>query len=201
MSSSAGPPSQAWDSSFLTHAEVAKRFEEFDRDGDGFITVAECRAAIDRLEGELSEGVARESVVPWDMGNDGVVDYFEFMDHFMHKDSPEGQSDNASSKKFDSISDLVKHCIVKDIRFMGRNLTREAKAELIKTFKLIDLDRDGFIDREEMRMALKNMSPNVPILEIDTKVTHIFESADVNKDGVIDLYEFSARAVHEGLYS
>lgn len=203
MSTMATAPVEAWESSFLTHAEVAKRFEEFDLDGDGFITVASARAAIDRLEGEFNGGIARESVLPWDNDfDDSIVDYFEFMDHFMNSESPESQSDGASNKKFDSIADLLKYCIVKgDQAKKGNRERRQAKVELIKTFKLIDVDQDGFIDREEMRIALRDMSPDAAMLEIDVKLNNIFAAADVNQDGVIDLYEFSARAVHDGLYS
>merc|ERR1712176_1409094 len=80
---------KAWNIDFLTHAEVAKRFEEFDRDGNGFITVAECRAALDRLEREISDGVVRESMWSRDHNNDGVVDYFEFMDYFLNTNPEE----------------------------------------------------------------------------------------------------------------
>ncbi len=36
------------------------------------------------------------------------------------------------------------------------------RAELIQSFKLIDLDGDGIISRDEVGVALKSMSPEVP---------------------------------------
>jgi calmodulin len=183
----------------LTHAEVAKRFEEFDADGDGFITVAECRAALDRLEREVSDGVVRESILRWDLDNDGVVDYFEFMDYFLNTSPPEGHAEVAD-KQFESISDLLQHCIVKEGVPLATRLNRQAKAELIDSFKLVDLDGDGFLSRDELRVALKSMSPNAPRAGIESQLNHMFAAADINLDGFIDLYEFSARAVQEGLY-
>merc|ERR1712125_285171 len=185
-----------WDAGFLTHAEVAKRFEEFDRDGNGLISIAECRAAMDRLEREISDGVVRESMFSWDLNHDGVVDYFEFMDYFL-KISPDKR---AEAEQFDSIETLLLHCTVKEDASIAHNLTRQAKAELIQSFKLIDLDGDGFISKEEMKVALKSMNPDTPASQIQTKIEHIFEIADKNSDGFIDLYEFSARAVQDGLY-
>lgn len=192
---------KAWDSSFLTHAEVAKRFEEYDQDGDGFITVAACRAAIDRLEREVSDGVVRDSIISWDLQEDGVVDYFEFMDFFLNTSPPDDHTECSPSSKFNSINDLLQHCIVKGDTPLANHLTREAKTELIKSFKLIDLDGDGFISPYELRVALKSMSPDVTAPEIESKINSIFATADMNSDGFIDLYEFSARAVQQGLYN
>jgi Ca2+-binding EF-hand superfamily protein len=187
----------SWDFGFLTHAEVAKRFEEFDRDGNGFITVAECRAAMDRLEREISDGVVRESMFTWDQNHDGVVDYFEFMDYFLQTNGDK----HAEKEQFDSIEEVLHHCIVKDNASIANNMTRQAKTELIQNFKLIDLDSDGFISKGEMMIALKTMSPDASAAQIQESLEHIFKTADANSDGLIDLYEFSARVVQDGLYS
>jgi calcium-binding protein CML len=189
---------KSWDAGFLTHAEVAKRFEEFDRDGDGFITVAECRAAMDRLGREISQGIVQDNMFAWDSDHDGIVDYFEFMDYFLTLTPP---SDDGEAKQFDSIEALLHHCVVKDGAPIASNLTRQAKAELIKSFKLMDLDGDGFISPEEMTVALRGMSPDTPKIQIEAVMEKMFKAADRDSNGLIDLYEFSSRAVQEGLYS
>jgi Ca2+-binding EF-hand superfamily protein len=193
---------KSWNIDFLTHAEVAKRFEEFDRDGNGFITVAECRAALDRLEREISDGVVRESMWSWDHNNDGVVDYFEFMDFFLNV-TPETHADctHATSVQFDSIDALLQHCVVKPEATIANSLSRQAKVELINTFKHLDLDSDGFLSPDELRVALKSMSPSTPAREIERTVETMIAEGDKNGDGLIDLYEFSTRAVQQGLYS
>jgi len=187
---------------FLTHAEVAKRFEEFDQDGDGIITIDECRAAMDRLEREISDGVVRESMWSWDSSKDGVVDYFEFMDHFLSTTLASEHADcsHESGKRFESIEALLKHCTITDATPIAGTLSRSAKMELIKSFKFMDLDNDGFLSREELDIALKCMSPSSSSIERNLSLNHIFDIADKNSDGFIDLYEFSSKVVQQGLY-
>jgi len=193
--------SRSWNHSFLTHAEVAKRFEEFDEDGDGLITVAECRAAVDRLDRELSDGFVRESIWKWDYNKDGVVDYFEFMDYFLRDYSKEhAESEGDSQVQFDSIDELLQHCTIKDNIPMTRSLSRQAKAELINSFKLMDTNKDGFLDKTELQVALKSMNPDFSAGQIEIMLGDILVKGDRNEDGLIDLYEFSAKAVQQGLY-
>jgi len=189
--------SRSWNHRFLTHAEVAKRFEEFDEDGDGLITVAECRAAVDRLDRELSDGVVRESIWKWDYNKDGVVDYFEFMDYFL-KDNAEEHAE--SQIEFDSIDQLLQHCTLEDSTPTTRSLSRHAKAELINSFKLMDTNKDGFLDKEELEVVLKSMNPDLSAGQINIILGDIIVKGDRNGDGLIDLYEFSAKAVQQGLY-
>jgi Ca2+-binding EF-hand superfamily protein len=184
----------------LTHAEVAQRFEEFDQDGDGFITVAECQAAMEGLEREIGDGCVRESMWAWDQDQDGVVDYFEFMDYFLSTDKSHAEG-SSPGKQFDSLDALLQHCTVKEDASIASNLSRGAKMELINSFKLLDLDKDGFLDREELSLGLKSMNTDLSTQEIDSTITRFFEVADKNSDGLIDLYEFSTQAVQQGLYS
>jgi Ca2+-binding EF-hand superfamily protein len=196
-------PAVSWNHDFLTHAAVAKRFEEFDRDGDGFITLTECRAAIERLENELSDGQVRESLWAWDGTNDNErVDYFEFMEHFVANPAQDqADSSQEPEKKFDSIDQLLQHCVVKEDTSVAARLSRDAKTELIKQFKLIDLDNDGYLDRYELTTALKAMNPDMSSRAIEFTLQNFFDVADKNSDGLIDLYEFSTRIVQQGLYS
>jgi len=194
--------SRSWDHSFLTHAEVAKRFEEFDEDGDGLITVAECKAAMDRLGREISNGVVRDSMWKWDANADGVVDYFEFMDYFLQTNSgDDAAGEDDEGMEFDSVDALLQHCTVKDSASLAGNLSRQAKLELVKSFNLMDTNNDGFLDREELMVALRSMDPDASAIQIDMLLGDIIAKGDKDGNGLIDLYEFSSRAVQEGLYS
>merc|ERR1711879_212789 len=179
-------------SNFLTHGEVAKRFEEYDRAGDGFITVAELRAAMDRLEREISDGIIRESIWEWDHNGDGVVDYFEFMDHFLQK--PAGTAKANEGTEFDSLDALLAHCTIKHGASITESTqTRKEKLDMVKSFRKIDLDGDGFISPEELRIALTAKTPKRAADEIESILTTMFAEADKNHDGLIDMYEFSTR--------
>eukprot|EP00931_Biecheleriopsis_adriatica_P080011 TRINITY_DN5336_c0_g1_i1.p1 TRINITY_DN5336_c0_g1~~TRINITY_DN5336_c0_g1_i1.p1 ORF type:complete len:236 (-),score=51.17 TRINITY_DN5336_c0_g1_i1:230-937(-) len=194
--------SRSWDHGFLTHAEVAKRFEEFDHDGDGLITVAECKAAMDRLGREISNGVVRDSMWKWDSNADGVVDYFEFMDYFLQTNSgDDAAGEDDEGMEFDSVDALLQHCTVKDSASLAGNLSRQAKLELVKSFNLMDTNNDGFLDREELMVALRSMDPDASAIQIDMLLGDIIAKGDKDGNGLIDLYEFSSRAVQEGLYS
>jgi len=193
--------SRLWDHGFLTHAEVAKRFEEFDKDGDGLITVAECKAAMDRLEREISDGVVRESMWKWDTNADGAVDYFEFMDYFLQTKPEEDDAAGEHGRmEFDSVDALLQHCTIKDTTSVAGKLSRKAKIELIETFNLLDTNSDGFLDKEELLMSLRSMNPDASAMQIDALLGDIIAKGDRNDDGLIDLYEFSSRAVQQGLY-
>lgn len=194
---------KASDGGFLTLAYVAKRFEEFDKDQDGFITVGECRAAMERLESEVTDGLVHESIIAWDAPNDGVFDYFEFMDHFLSTTLPEehGEFSYALERQLNSINVMLNHCIAKGDGPISNSQTRQARAELINTIKHTDLDDDGLISPDELRVALRSMSPDVPATAIESKLDDMFVVADTECNCFIDLYEFSARVVQQGLYS
>merc|ERR1712032_42676 len=166
--------SRSWNHTFLTHAEVAKRFEEFDMDEDGLITVAECRAALDRLDRELSDGFVRESIWKWDYNKDGVVDYFEFINYFLRDHAADHAGcDHDSHMEFNSIDELLQHCT----------------------------NKDSFLDKDELQVAMKSMNPDLSAGQINIMIGDIVNKGDRNGDSLIDLYEFSSFAVQQGLYS
>merc|ERR1719213_929332 len=140
---------------------------------------------MDRLEREISDGHVRESMWSWDKNGDGVVDYFEFMEYFLSTEPQEDHGDCAHDPgmQFDSLDSLLQHCIVKEDASVAGNLSREAKVELIKAFKLLDLNNDGFLDQDELRIGLKGMSPDLSAREIEVILKRFSDVADKNSDG------------------
>lgn len=54
-----------------------------------------------------------------------------------------------------------------------------------EAFDSIDVDRNGYIDRNEFVNAYLNINPNVSISQLET----LFMECDTNDDGVIDFDE------------
>lgn len=181
-----------WQSKLPTYAEVAKRFERFDKDGDGLITTAELHAAMDRMESEISDGIVCESSA-WDANADGVVDYYEFLHYFMDTSRP-GRADSADASTFNSLNTLVVHCTTDHATAAtDTSIERQQKVTLIQMFREIDSDNDGFISAEELRaILLKKLPANTSVL-IEDLIVRIFQESDAINDGLIDVYEFSSR--------
>ena len=58
---------------------------------------------------------------------------------------------------------------------------------LLKAFELFDTDRDGLVSKEEVRSTLQASGKDLS----DSELEICFNEADTNKDGKIDVTEFS----------
>ena len=81
-------------------------------------------------------------------------------------------------------SDLIKS-------FVGTSDSAFGQAVLRQLFKYVDTDNSGYIDKEELSVALSLLG--FRWLK-EKQVNAIFERADVNKDGMISLEEFMDEA-------
>ena len=81
-------------------------------------------------------------------------------------------------------SDLIKS-------FVGTSDSAFGQAVLRQLFKYVDTDNSGYIDKEELSVALSLLG--FKWLK-EKQVNAIFERADVNKDGMISLEEFMDEA-------
>jgi calmodulin len=61
------------------HQALREAFARYDRDGDGFITVAEYRALATSLGQEIGQELAEEMVSAMDLDGDGRIDFAEFV--------------------------------------------------------------------------------------------------------------------------
>ena len=60
-------------------AQLKAVFQEFDLDGDGFLSAEELRAAMVRFDEHLTEGEAKALVERYDRGSDGRLNVDEFL--------------------------------------------------------------------------------------------------------------------------
>lgn len=67
------------------------------------------------------------------------------------------------------------------------------ETEILELFDKYDLDKNGYLDMEEIRAAMKDMysflkSLNIPFTDYD--IDEMVKNADSNSDGKIDIKEF-----------
>jgi len=189
----------SWPRDFLTRAEVAKRFEEFDTNGDGFLSPQEVQSAIDCLRAELNDGSDADSLWHADHDKNGFIDYHEFMTYFMgfkqeEDDTISGEDAFAyyGLSPFSSWDVLLEYCSVMHATDLMGNKTRNAYIALIKEFKSLDENGDGFLSEDELRSALLKTHPESGEAQIRNALAAMFTKADANKDGQVDFYEFAS---------
>jgi len=70
---------------------------------------------------------------------------------------------------------------------MMENQTSGGDEEMLSAFKAFDKNGDGFITKEELKLAMKNMGENLSAKELE----EMMKSADTSGDGRIDYKEFA----------
>merc|ERR1739844_873703 len=94
------------------------------------------------------------------------------------------QLNKVRAKAISIHSDLIKS-------FVGTSDSAFGQAGLQQLFKYVDADNSGYIDKEELAVALSLLG--FKWLK-EKQVNAIFDRADVNKDGMISLEEFMNEA-------
>ncbi|XP_060192709.1 calcium-dependent protein kinase 18-like [Lycium barbarum] len=132
-------------------ADVRDQFAAIDVDKNGVITLEEMRQALAKdLPWKMKESRVLEILQAIDSNTDGLVDFSEFVAATLH------------------IPQLEEHNLIK--------WQQRSQA----AFEKFDVDRDGFITPEELRMHTGLKGSIDPLLE----------EADIDKDGKISLSEF-----------
>ncbi|XP_022926486.1 calcium-dependent protein kinase 28-like [Cucurbita moschata] len=132
-------------------ADLRDQFDAIDVDKNGFISLEEMRHALAKdLPWKLKESRVLEILQAIDVNTDGLVDFTEFVAATLH------------------VHQLEEHDSVK--------WHQRSQA----AFEKFDIDKDGFITPEELRMHTGLKGSIHPLLE----------EADIDKDGKISLSEF-----------
>merc|ERR1712215_232852 len=148
-------------------AQIKAQFSTLDQNGDGMITVAEVRQALNKAGQDYTVKDVQKRVKKADRNGDGRVVWQEFLEmmgeHFHKSASREG---------------------VKIIE--SKDATVEEYDEAMHAFRMFDKNSDGKIDIEELKVAMKELD-----LESDSaKVEQLLKDLDKNGDGTIDYVEF-----------
>merc|ERR1719481_2335601 len=146
---------------FATEAEVKAAFNSWDSNKDGQISFAELKAAVQRSGQKLSDEDINAIFVVGDADQNGEIDLGEFMAMMMPTSSD-------VVAKFRAIRKTVK--------------------DVQQSFKQIDRDGNGTIDKQELTAALKSSGGNFTQQDIDT----LFAAGDIDGNGEIDYEEFIA---------
>ncbi|KAF9678607.1 hypothetical protein SADUNF_Sadunf07G0052100 [Salix dunnii] len=132
-------------------ADLKDQFDAIDVDKNGAISLEEMRQALAKdLPWKLKESLVLEIVQAIDSNTDGIVDFTEFVAAALHVH----QLEEHNSEKWQLRSQAA--------------------------FEKFDIDRDGYITPEELRMHSGLRGSIDPLLE----------EADIDKDGRISLSEF-----------
>ncbi|XWS33861.1 hypothetical protein CRYUN_Cryun22dG0119400 [Craigia yunnanensis] len=132
-------------------ADLRDQFDAIDEDKNGSISLEEMRQALAKdLPWKLRESLVLEILQAIDSNTDGLVDFTEFVAAALHVN----QMEEHDSDKWQLRSQAA--------------------------FEKFDVDRDGFITPEELRMHTGLRGSIDPLLE----------EADIDKDGKISLSEF-----------
>ncbi|XP_078440698.1 calcium-dependent protein kinase 28 [Wolffia australiana] len=132
-------------------ANLRDQFDAIDVDKNGAISLEEMRQALSKdLPWKVKEPRVMEILQAMDSNTDGLVDFDEFVAATLHV----RQLEEHDSKKWEARSQAA--------------------------FEKLDVDRDGFITPEELKLHTGLKSSIEPLLE----------EADMDKDGKINLNEF-----------
>ena len=211
---------------------LKKLFSDFDRDGDGLITLSELRMAlldfycyflreifekVDKnkdqridfkefsdlvvaLETKYGElritkatvgSTVQNTFEDFDKDKDGLVTLDEIRLHLL--EVGEGSSENELQHLFgkaDKNGDgkIDKNEFKELVELLrGKEGPLKIHPDLVKVFEQFDTDHDGLISKEEVRSTLRAIGKEISDPDLDS----CFNESDSNKDGKIDITEFS----------
>ena len=71
--------------------------------------------------------------------------------------------------------------------------TTEEKSQLLEMFQNYDTDKNGILDHNEVKEAIKDMNSHLELLGLglsDKDIEEMIQRADKNQDGKIQIEEF-----------
>ncbi|XP_071113250.1 calmodulin-like isoform X2 [Haliotis cracherodii] len=141
--------------------ELKQAFDLFDKNNDGKISCEELGCVLRSLGHDYTQPEVEEMIKNADKNENGFVEYDEFLI-------------------------LMKRWAANHAARAEAEVT-EAEEKTKETFKVFDMDGNGYIDKHELRYVMRRLGENLE--EEDVKA--MFQLADLNGDGLIDFDEFN----------
>ena len=128
----------------------------------------------------------------FDKDKDGLVTLDEIRNHLL--EIGKGISENElkdlfgkADKNSDGKIDVTEFKELLEL-LSGKERESKINPDLVKVFEQFDSDHDGLISKEEVRSTLRAIGKDLSDTELDTCINE----SDTNKDGKIDITEFSS---------
>ena len=160
-------------------------FNLFDKDRSGAISHTEFREACSTLKLGMTSPEIEELINFIDKSRDGRIDFNEFQ-RYMETTRTEESRPYVSPEKSRSFSQREeKSQSTKTLNEIVQ-VVQEAGISLKDAFDSFDRNRDGFISREEIRIAFSNMKLGLTSHEIE----NVLMKVDNSRDGRVSFQEF-----------
>jgi len=174
--------------------QLRKTFKYFDRDGSGGIDFSEFQRAMELMGFQFTDLQQLALFSRYDESCSGEVDYSEFVEKVMESDF---KGVSGTSQK--ALRTLVSSTFLKqdsgnclegddDSDDDEQELESFRRTEVMRLFGIVDSDKSGFIDQEEMLELLSGLGKSLTKDEIEEG----FSKLDTDGSGKIDFEEFYA---------
>ena len=165
----------------LSKNDLQRIFEKLDKNGDGLVSLEELNWLLERIGVQFSLDEL-ESLV-----GKPCLDFDEFLFFY---DSISNQNVDGGKKKIESVAggeeeEEEEELIIHD---------DEEDSDLVKAFKVFDLNGDGFISCEELQSVLARLGLWDESSGKDCRSMICFY--DTNLDGMVDFEEFKNMMLH-----
>ncbi|XP_019771771.1 calcium-binding protein E63-1 isoform X2 [Dendroctonus ponderosae] len=134
--------------------ELRIAFDLLDRNQDGQVTTREFKIMLNNLGIDLKQNKVDELIRSASHAGKELIDENDFLKFV---------------KQIQDLCDL-------------RNSKDDDEQDLVAAFTVFDMDNDGYITKDELRIAMEMIGEEVS----EDQLTHIMEVADTDKDGKIN---------------
>ena len=180
----------------VPQTELSAIFEKVDKNKDqriDFREFSELVVALETKYGKLRTGsTSQNTFEDFDKDKDGLVTLDEIRLHLLGEGK--GISENElkdlfgkADKNSDGKIDVTEFNGLVEL-IQGKASEIKINPDLAKVFEQFDADHDGLISKDGVRSALRAVGKDLSDSDLET----CFSEADTNKDGKIDITEFSS---------
>jgi len=139
--------------------EYKDSFDYFDREKNGFITIQELKGLLHSLGRKTEEANVKQYIDEMDQNGDGKVDFEEYISIIEKYDAGEN------------------------------NVVDDTDDDIIKAFKVFDVQNKGYINAGEFKHILKHLGDEDNRFT-DDEIRQVFKEADIEGKPKINYYEF-----------